>query len=110
MSDIMLEKVIHYLKQTDGYLSGEEVSRSLNISRAGIWKYIQELRKEGYDIVAVPHLGYKLMSYPDKLFPREIQFKLSTKKLGSRIIYHETVTSTMDEGFKLGMEQAPEGT
>ncbi|MFA5088191.1 MAG: biotin--[acetyl-CoA-carboxylase] ligase, partial [Candidatus Omnitrophota bacterium] len=46
----------------------------------------------------------------DKGYPREIQFKLSTKKLGSRIIYHETVTSTMDEGFKLGMEQAPEGT
>ena len=38
----MQDKIIESLKKTDGYLSGEEISRVFNISRAAIWKYIQE--------------------------------------------------------------------
>ena len=51
----MQEQIIHFLKHSKSYLSGEEISRSLSISRAAIWKYMQELRKEGYEIEAVPH-------------------------------------------------------
>lgn len=106
----MQEQIISFLKKSKGYLSGEEISRSVNISRAGIWKYMQELRKEGYEIEAVPHLGYQLVSIPDKLLAHEIQFDLKTKIFGCRVVYHETLSSTMDEAFKLGMEGAPEGT
>lgn len=106
----MQEQIINFLKRSKGYLSGEEISRSVNISRAGIWKYMQELRKEGYEIEAVPHLGYQLVSIPDKLLAHEIQFDLKTKIFGCRVVYHETLSSTMDEAFKLGMEGAPEGT
>ena len=83
----MKTKIIHFLKEAQGYLSGEEISHDLKISRAGIWKYMQELRKEGYDIVAVPHLGYRLMSCPDKLLPSEIQSGLKTETLGNNIKY-----------------------
>lgn len=106
----MKEQIIYYLKKAPGYLSGEEISRSLNISRAGIWKNVEELRRQGYEIVAVPHLGYKLLSSPDKLFPWEIRFELGTKNIGRNIIYRETVHSTMDEAFQLGLEGAVEGT
>ncbi len=106
----MLDKIIHFLKNTDGYISGEEISEALNISRAGIWKHMQELRSQGYDIVAVPHLGYKLESSPDKPFSHEIKHNLHTKILGKKIFYFDTVFSTMDEAFRLGMEGAEEGT
>jgi BirA family biotin operon repressor/biotin-[acetyl-CoA-carboxylase] ligase len=106
----MHEKIVHFLKSTDGYISGEEISQSLNISRAAIWKHMQELRDQGYDIVAVPHLGYQLMSLPDKLYPHEIKFKLPTKKLGKKVYYFDTVSSTMDEAFRLAMEGSEEGT
>jgi BirA family biotin operon repressor/biotin-[acetyl-CoA-carboxylase] ligase len=106
----MQNKILHLLKKNDGYISGEELSHALKISRAGIWKYMQELREHGYEIVAVPHLGYKLLSSPDKLFPEEIQFDLKTKILGKRISYHETVPSTMDVAFQWGMDGTPEGT
>lgn len=106
----MRKEIIYFLKKSNNYISGEEISRSLEISRAGIWKYIQELRKEGYEIVAVPHLGYKLIASPDKLLPEEIQFNLRTKVLGRRIIYHQTVASTMEVAFKCGLEGVPEGT
>jgi BirA family biotin operon repressor/biotin-[acetyl-CoA-carboxylase] ligase len=105
----MQEHIIQCLKKSKGYLSGEEISRSANISRAAIWKYMQELRKEGYEIEAVPHLGYQLVSVPDKLLAHEIQFDLKTKIFGCKVFYHESLNSTMDEAFKLGMEGAPEG-
>ena len=67
----MHDKIVHFLKENENYLSGEEISRSLKMSRAAVWKYMQELKKSGYDIVAVPHLGYRLISSPDKLYPWE---------------------------------------
>ena len=106
----MLDKLIHFLKSADGYISGEEISRSFNISRAGIWKHIQELRSLGYEFEAVPHLGYKLVSSPDRLFPSEIKFQLKTKKIGEHIIYYDTISSTMDEAFRLAVDGAEEGT
>ena len=106
----MQNQIIEFLKRTENYFSGEELSQQLKISRAGIWKNIEELRKEGYHIEAVPHLGYRLIATPDKLIPREIQHGLKAKVFGRRIVYHETIASTMDEAFRLGLEGAPEGT
>ena len=106
----MLDKIILFLKNSPGYISGEEISRSLHLSRAAVWKYIQELRKAGYEIVAVPHLGYKLVSSPDKLLAHEVQFQLNTKTFGRSVVHFETLNSTMDEAFRLGMEGKPEGT
>lgn len=106
----MQERIIYFLKNSSNHLSGEDISRSLNISRAAIWKYIQEMRKEGYEIEAVPHLGYKLVGTPDKLLAHEVQFGLQTKVMGCKYFYFDSLGSTMDEAFKLGMEGAPEGT
>lgn len=106
----MYEKIIQFLKQAEGYMSGEDMSDALKISRAAVWKHIDQMRQDGYEIAAVPHLGYKLESSPDKMFPHEIIFGLKTKTLGHNPVFFETVGSTMDEAFKLGMEGAPEGT
>ena len=104
----MQEKIIYFLKNHQNYLSGEEISRSLNISRAAIWKHMQELKKNGYEIEAVPHLGYRLLSCPDKLYPGEIKYDLGTNLLGQKIVYEDTVSSTMDVAIGLGMKGAPE--
>ncbi len=104
------DRIIQFLKEANGHVSGEEMSETLKISRAAVWKYIDHLRKDGYDITAVPHLGYRLVSVPDKLLPHEIQFGLNTRTFGKNIVAFNTVGSTMDEAFGLGMEGAPEGT
>jgi len=106
----MQERIIQFLKESDGYISGEEISQRLKISRAAIWKHMQELRAQGYEIAAVPHLGYQLVTCPDKLLGYEIQSGLNTKIIGKKIIVLGTVASTMDEAFRLGMENCPEGT
>ena len=106
----MQERIIQFLKESDGYVSGEEISQKLNMSRAAIWKHMQELRAQGYEITAVPHLGYRLVTSPDKLRAFEIQLGLNTKIIGKNMIVMDTVTSTMDEAFRLGMEGCGEGT
>ncbi|MGE0268800.1 MAG: biotin--[acetyl-CoA-carboxylase] ligase [Candidatus Omnitrophota bacterium] len=106
----MQNQIFSFLKQADGYISGEDISRHLKISRTAIWKNIEELRKDGYDIVAVPHLGYKLLSSPDKLFPHEILQNLNTKVIGRNYIHYDMLSSTMDNAFQMGVSGAQEGT
>jgi len=106
----MRDKIIDFLKKKQDYASGEEISHRLGISRQALWKHIQELKEVGYDIVAVPHLGYKLASSPDRLFPSEITPYLNTQFIGKKIYYFDSVSSTMDIAMQLGLKATPEGT
>ncbi|MFH0762878.1 MAG: biotin--[acetyl-CoA-carboxylase] ligase [Candidatus Omnitrophota bacterium] len=107
---MMQEKIIDFLKNKHGYISGDAMSERLSISRQALWKHIQELKDAGYDIIAVPHLGYQLISSPDRLFPFEISRILQTKSLGRKIHYFEEIGSTMNAAMQLGSEGAGEGT
>lgn len=106
----MAKDVLDFLKAQDGFVSGEEISRNLKISRTAVWKHITRLRTEGYLIEAVPHLGYRIISIPDKLLPEEISYQLNTKVIGQSLFYYETLGSTMDTAFELGLKGFPEGT
>ena len=106
----MNEKILNLLRNRENYVSGEEISHKLGISRSAIWKHIQELRQQGYEIVAVPHLGYELASIPDRLFPEEVSSGLNTKIAGKKVYHYDTVDSTMDIAMDLAMKGCPEGT
>jgi BirA family biotin operon repressor/biotin-[acetyl-CoA-carboxylase] ligase len=104
------EKIIELLKKKNDYVSGEEISGHLKISRQALWKHINQLKELGYEIAAVPHLGYRLESSPDRLFDFEVKTGLNTKFLGKKIIYFDSLSSTMDMTMQLGLQQASEGT
>lgn len=106
----MKEKILDYLNKKHDYLSGDQISKHLGISRQGLWKHIQELKDSGYQIAAVPHLGYLLESCPDRLFVFEVARGLNTKFMGKKIHYFDYLTSTMDLAMKLGMDGAPSGS
>lgn len=106
----MHEQILDFLKKKSDYISGDQLSHHLKISRQGLWKHIQSLKESGYDIVAVPHLGYKLISCPDRLFPEQVSYQLKTNFIGKRIFYFDTVTSTMDVAAELAAKGLPEGT
>ncbi len=91
------------------FISGEDISRKLKVSRAAVWKDIQHLRALGYEIHAEPHKGYRLVSVPDKMFADEISAGLSTAKFGRPIFSYEQLDSTNDAAFKLGKEGLKEG-
>lgn len=105
------DKILIFLKQYgDGYVSGEELSDALSISRTAVWKHIEKLREEGYDIMASPHLGYRLVSVPDRLTEFEIKWQLKTEIIGRRIYYYRDTDSTNDVASKLAASGEPEGT
>jgi len=107
---MMQEKILDFLKRKQDYVSGEEISHRLGVSRQALWKHIQEFKDIGYDIVAVPHLGYRLVSVPDRLLPCEISRRLNTKFIGKKIYYFDGVSSTMDIAIELGIKGSAEGT
>ncbi len=106
----MKEKILEYLKKEHEYFSGDEISQHLGISRQGLWKHIQDLKDSGYDIVAVPHLGYRLESVPDRLFVFEVIPGLNTKFIGKKIHYFDYLASTMNLAMQLGMQGSSSGT
>lgn len=107
----MREAILDLLKKQPGqYVSGEEISRVVNVSRTAVWKHVRSLREAGYTIQSVPKRGYKLESAPDKTLPEEIKIGLSTEFLGRTIIYFETTDSTNIQAKRLAEQNAPEGT
>jgi len=102
--------ILKALKEEEQYLSGEELASDLGISRQALWRHMAKLIEMGYEIVAVPHLGYKLISSPDKLYPWEIQYKLDTKFIGKNVHYREVLDSTQSVAWELGLKNFPEGT
>ena len=62
------EKVLEFLELNKGtYISGEGIAESLSLSRTAVWKVVNELRKQGYDIEAVSNKGYMLKDSNDIL-------------------------------------------
>jgi len=106
----MQEKILDFLKKKTEYVSGDQIASRLGVTRQALWKHIQELKELGYDIVAVPHLGYRLEGSPDRLFSFEVSRDLNTKFIGKRIYYFESVASTMDVAVQSGIKGAVEGT
>src|SRR3989338_7135327 len=105
------EKILNVLRNNkDTYVSGEELTKLADISRAAIWKHIEKLREEGYDIEASPHLGYRLVDIPDSLISSEIKWKLKTKVLGKAILSYKKVDSTNTIAYSLAEKGAKEGT
>jgi BirA family biotin operon repressor/biotin-[acetyl-CoA-carboxylase] ligase len=96
-------------REPGGYVSGEEISRRLAVTRTAIWKHIRALKQDGYDIEAHPRLGYRLLRVPDLLLPAEIAAGLNTKRLGRHVAYFRRVASTNNEAKKLAAAGCPEG-
>jgi BirA family transcriptional regulator, biotin operon repressor / biotin---[acetyl-CoA-carboxylase] ligase len=96
--------------EKDTYISGQVLSDRLDCTRTAIWKHIEELRNEGYEIEAVQKRGYRLTSRPDKLSSDIVQRNLTTKKIGQNIRFYESIPSTQTIAYQLTQEGAPEGT
>lgn len=91
----MRKRILELLRKNGAEpTSGEEISRQLEVSRTAIWKHIQTLKNEGYDIESVPKRGYILKEAPNRLFPQEILSRLQTKWLGHNICYRDSVDSS----------------
>ncbi len=104
-------KVLSFLKShSTEYLSGQDLSDVLRISRVAVWKHIKKIRELGYKIESKQKLGYRLESSTDKLLPWEISSGLKTKTFGKHAYYFDSVDSTQNQAMKMASEQANHGT
>ncbi|MDE5411896.1 biotin--[acetyl-CoA-carboxylase] ligase [Alkalihalobacterium chitinilyticum] len=106
----MKEKLLEMLSENEsGFVSGEKISKHLGCSRTAIWKHIEELRKSGYEVEAVPRKGYRIKTRPNTISPHEIKVYLQTEKIGQELTYHESLPSTQEVAHRLAQEGAVEG-
>lgn len=94
----MRDKIIEVILDSENeFISGEELSKQLGVSRAAIWKHIKVLKESGYNIESVNRKGYRLVEKPvDLLTSQNICHDLDTNFIGQNIIHFETIDSTND--------------
>ncbi|MFZ5988119.1 MAG: biotin--[acetyl-CoA-carboxylase] ligase [Bacillota bacterium] len=107
----MKSEILKRLKdQHNEYVSGEQLSDMLGVSRTAVWKSIKELKEEGYIIESSSKKGYKLSCIPDIINSWEISQGLDTKIIGKRVHYFKEVDSTNNYAKKIAMEGCEDGT
>lgn len=76
------------------YISGEDIAKRLNISRAAVWKGVKALQEEGYPIQGVTNKGYCLSKESDILSAAGIQRYIQLASFPLRLCVLPSVRST----------------
>lgn len=97
------------LNNKDNFISGQRLSKELNVSRTAVWKHINALREDGYIIDSVSNKGYRLAEGQDLILADEIKDMLKTEFVGQEIIFMQEVDSTNDYAKRIALS-AREGT
>lgn len=96
------EYVIYKLQTNNNtFISGEELAKDLNISRAAISKIIKEIKNSGIIIESVQNKGYKLSSTNDLLSLDILRDNLKNKGLEYNVQLHKSIDSTNLEAKRL---------
>lgn len=106
----MKDQILELLRREPGYLSGQEMSNRLGVSRAAVWKAVEALRKEGYTIDSAPNRGYRLNAPTGRLSLREISARLEDHPWASLVQVLDCVDSTNNLAKTLAAQGAPAGT
>ena len=106
-----LVKVLSFLKShKKEYLSGQDLSDILKISRVAVWKHIKKIRSLGYQIESKQKLGYRLVNTTNLILPWELTDGLKTKMIGKRVYYFDTIDSTQNFAIKIASSSKENGT
>lgn len=96
------KRLLDNLIRTDSYLSGQELADRFSVSRTAIWKAVNGLREEGYEIESTTNRGYRLKKRGERVRAHLLQVRtgLNTQWLNS-------VPSTNDYAKKLPLSALP---
>ncbi|MFR6333789.1 MAG: biotin--[acetyl-CoA-carboxylase] ligase, partial [Eisenbergiella sp.] len=96
------------------YISGQELCSRFGVSRTAVWKVINQLKEEGYEIEAVQNKGYRLKASPDVIGEIELGSRLQTRGeghwAGNSLIFYPSTGSTNIDAKRAAEDGAPEGT
>lgn len=108
MADNMKKKILMFLKEQQGFVSGQDICEALGISRTAVWKYINKLKEEGYEIESVTRKGYRLLQSPDFMTVEELNRYLPEGTLAGDIFYYDSIDSTNEEAKRKAAQGAPD--
>lgn len=106
----MKTKILHILRNTQGYVSGQQLCDELGVSRTAVWKVINQLKEDGYEIEAVRNRGYRILEAADVLNGSEIKSRLHTQMMGKEVYYQSEIDSTNSWMKRLAEEGAQAGS
>jgi BirA family biotin operon repressor/biotin-[acetyl-CoA-carboxylase] ligase len=93
--DMLKHEILNALKQQEGVsISGGQLGKQFHVSRTAVWKAINALKEEGYEIVSYKNSGYELKQKGDVLDEGEIRRKVKAAKFGNVIHVLGSVPST----------------
>lgn len=81
-------------QKTNTFVSGQELCGHFGVSRTAIWKVMEGLKKEGYELEAVSNKGYRLLAEPEIYSQAAIESRLTTKWAGRPLHFYESIDST----------------
>lgn len=58
-------ETLRLLRESGENVSGQDLCEHFGISRTAVWKIMNQLKEEGYEIEAVQNKGYRLLNEPD---------------------------------------------
>ena len=90
----MKTEIINWLREKKDFVSGQELCDHFGVSRTAVWKTINQLKKEGYEIEAVPNRGYRLLDAEDVFGAEEIKSYLTTKWVARSLDFYKETAST----------------
>ncbi len=103
------EVILGFLSRMD-FVSGEALAKQLGMTRPAVWKYVTQLKEEGFGIESLPGRGYQLKSIPDILYPDLVRREINTRHFGQKIYHYLSTDSTNIRARSLAAEGAAEGT
>ena len=106
----MKSELLTALRNTKGFVSGQELCETLGVSRTAVWKGMKKLKEEGYKIESVSNKGYRLMEAPDIINEDELKSIRKTVWAGKEIVYFDVTDSTNIQAKRLAEDGMPHGT
>ena len=98
------------LRDTDGYVSGQELCNKFGVSRTALRKVINQLKEAGYEIEAAQNKGYHLIAAPDVMTEAELESLKNTQWAGCEIYCFDSIDSTNTKAKELAEAGHPSGT
>lgn len=90
-------EIIKALMHEKDYISGQRIAEHLKISRTAVWKTIDILKQEGYEIDSISNKGYRLKKIPDVWDKELMDLVISQSSYFKEIITLNETTSTQTE-------------
>ena len=108
----MKTEILKLLRESKDYVSGQQLCETFGVSRTAVWKVMNQLKEEGYEVEAVRNRGYRIVGSADVMTQEELESLLDgrTKWAGQHVVYSDEIDSTNIKAKQLGEEGASHGT